>query len=217
MPEQSVVVAFDCKENILVGFNYGLTNENVEVDAESAVRYKVDFVPMNLAGDTDGDDDLFSKNFTSLSQVDHKVKIKENELTKQFEAEKVTAQDILDKAYSEFAKLQEEFTKLEESAKELESFKLSLVQKEREDAEEALFATFSGKLTEDEMLPIKEKKSDFSLEELEDKLFALAGRKTLVFSKVPVEEKPIRFSLPVDNKQSSNKEWADLIELHKNK
>lgn len=218
MPEQNVVVAYDSKENMLIGFNYSLSNENVEVDVASAVRYKVNFVPMDLSGDPDVDD-VFSKNFTSLSQVDHKVILKEKELTKQFEADKVTAQDTLDKAYAEFAKLQEEYSKLEVNAKELEEFKLSHVQKEREDAENELFAKFVDGfgLTEDEMLPIKEKKSDLSLEELEEKLFALAGRKKLSFSKVPVEEKPIRFNLPVENKQSSDKEWADLVEQHKNK
>jgi hypothetical protein len=85
----------------------------------------------------------------------------------------------------------------------------------------ALFANFvngSAELTDDEMSPIMEKKSEFSLEEIEEKLFALAGRKKakLVFSRVP-DEKPIRYTLPVDNKPSSNKEWADLVEQHKNK
>jgi hypothetical protein len=214
MPEQNVVVAYDCQEGILIGFNYSLTNENVEVDATSAVRYKVDFVPMNLAGDPDNDE--FSMNLTHSSQVDHKVALKEKELTKQFEAEKATAQDTLDKAYAEFAKLQEDYSKLEESAKELEQFKLTHLQQEREDAENELFAKFSDTLTEDEMASIKEKKSEFSIEVLEEKLFAIAGRKKLSFSKAP-EQKPIRYSLPIDNKPSNDKEWADLIEKHKNK
>jgi hypothetical protein len=219
MPEQSIVVAYDCKENILVGFGYQLINENVEIDAASAVRYKVEFVPMNLAGDPDIEmNDKFSKQFTSLSQVEHKVKLKEKELNKEFQVEKESAQEVLEKATSDFAKLQEDYTKLEDSAKELEQFKLSHVQKERENAETALFDSFSAELTDDEMSPIMEKKSEFSLEEIEEKLFALAGRKKakLVFSRVP-EEKPIRYTLPVDNKPSNNKEWADLVEQHKNK
>jgi hypothetical protein len=215
MPEKNVVVAYDCKEGTLVGLNYSLINENVEVDAASAVRYKVDFVPMDLAGDPDGDMGLMS--LTHPSQIDHKVILKEKELTKQFETEKATAQDTLDKAYAEFAKLQEDYSKLEESAKELEQFKLTHIQKEREDAENELFSKFTDMLTEDEMAPIKEMKSEFSLEVLEEKLFALAGRKKLSFSKVPEQQKPIRYNLPVDNKPSSDKEWADLIEKHKNK
>ena len=138
-------------------------------------------------------------------------------LREQFEVEKATAQDTLDKAYAEFAKLQEDYSKLEESAKELEQFKLTHIQKEREDAEEALFTKFSKSLTEDEMLPIKEKKAELTLGEIEEKLFALVGRKGVVFSKTPIEEKPIRYNLPVDNKPPSDKEWADLIEKHKNK
>lgn len=218
MPEQMVVVAYDCKEGILVGFNYQLINENVEVDANSVARYKVEFIPMNLSGDPDDDSqvDVFSKNFTSHTQVERKLKVKEDELNKQFQVEKVSAQETLDKAYADFAKLQENYSILESNAKELEQFKLAQIQQEREDAENSLFASFSDELTDDEMSPIKEKKAEFTLEQLEEKLFALAGRKKtkLSFSKSP--EKPIRFKLPVENKHS-DKEWADLVEQHKNK
>jgi hypothetical protein len=219
MPEQSIVVAFDNKENILIGFNYALINENVEVDAESAMRYKVEFVPMNLAGDPDEEiDDNFSKNFTSLSNVDQKLKVKESELNNKYSLEKSEIQGNLDKLNTDFTKLQEDYSSLEEKANELENFKLSSMQKEREEAEEVLFNSFSKELTDDEMSPIKEKKSELSLDEIEEKLFALAGRKKtkLDFSKTP-EDKPIRFSLPVDNKPTSDKEYADLIEKHRNK
>jgi hypothetical protein len=215
MPDQMVVVAYDCKDCVLVGFNYAMENEKVEIDTASAVRYKVNFVPMDLGGEGM---DAFSRNFTSLSVVDHKIKVKEGELTKQFQTEKESAQETLDKAYADFAKLQEDYSKLEESAKELEQFKLQTIQSEREQAETELFERFSTGfgLTEEDMASIKEKKSQFSIEELEEKLFALAGRKKLSFSKVP-ETKPIRFQLPNDNKPSSDKEWADLVEQHKNK
>jgi hypothetical protein len=139
-------------------------------------------------------------------------------LREQFQVEKESAQEVLDKAISDFAKLQEDYTKLEDSAKELEQFKLSHVQKEREKVENELFANFINGfgLTDDDLSPIKEKKDSYSIEELEEKLFALAGRKKLSFSKTQ-EVKPIRYTLPVDNKPSNNKEWADLVEQHKNK
>jgi hypothetical protein len=216
MPEQNIVVAYDCKECILVGMNYNMVNENVEVDANSAVRYKVNFVPMDLAGDPDESAGMMS--LVSNSEIDHKVAVKEKELTKQFEQEKVSAQETLDKAYADFAKLQEDYSKLEVTAQELEQFKLNLAQQEREDAENELFDKFTNEfgLTEDDLSPIKEKKSDLTLEEIEDKLFSLAGRKKLTFSKV-TETKPIHFKLPIDNKPSSDKEWADLVEQQKNK
>lgn len=216
MPDQMVVVAYDCKNCVLIGFNYSLINENVEVDAESGVRYKVQYLPMDLAGDPDSDD-MFTKHFTSHSQLERQLKMKENELNKQFQAEKESAQETLDKAYADFAKLQEEFSKLEANAKELEEFKLKHLQKEREVAENELFERFLGfGLTEDDLATIKENKSNFTIEELEEKLFALAGRKKLSFSKVQ-ENKSIRYNLPIDNKPSSDKEWADLIEQYKNK
>jgi hypothetical protein len=216
MPEQNIVVAYDCKEYTLVGMSYSLTNENVEVDSASTVRYKVEFVPMNLAGDPDEDMGMMS--LTHPSQVEHKVTLKEKELNKQFQVEKESAQETLDKAYAEFAKLQENYSTLESVKNELEQFKLSHVQQERENAENALFTNFINGfgLTEDDISPIKEKKDNYSIEELEEKLFALAGRKKLSFSKTP-EAKPIRYNLPVDNKQVSDKEWADLVEQHKNK
>lgn len=219
MPEQSMVVAYDNKENFLVGFAYALINENVEVDADSLMRYKVEFVPMNLAGDPDeAIDDSFSKNFTSLFQVDKNLKVKESELNNKFSEEKLEIQESIDKLNADFTKLQEDYTTLEEKANELEQFKLSSIQKEREDIEETLFSSFSSELTDDEMSPIKEIKSQLSIEEIEEKLFALAGRKKakLVFNKSQ-NDPPIRFSLPVDDKPTSDKEYADLIEKHRNK
>lgn len=217
MPEQMVVVACDCQTNMLVGFNYAMVNESIKIDAATGVRYKVEYVPMNLVGEEETDD-MFSKKFASVSQVDYKLKLKEKELSKQFQVEKESAQEVLDKLNLDFANLQENYTKLEESAKELEQFKSGHIQKEREDAENTLFDSFSDELTEDEMSPIKEKKSEFTLDEIEEKLFAIAGRKksTLKFSKIP-EEKPIHFKLPIDNKPTSDKDWADLVEQHKSK
>jgi len=218
MPEQMVVVSYDCKESILVGFNYSLTNENVEVDSESVVRYKVEFVPMNLTGDTDEVDDVFSKNFTSISQVDRKVKLKESELNKQFESEKATTQETLEKVQGEFSKLKEDYSSLEQIANELEAYQMNIAFDQRKDAEDKLFESFSSELTEDEMSPIKVKKSNFSLEEIEEKLFALAGRKKtkLTFSKTP-EQKSIRLKIPNETSTGSDKDYADLIERHRNK
>lgn len=176
MPEQSIVVSYDSKDYIIVGFSYSLTNENVEVDSESIVRYKVEYVPMNLAGDTEGDD-MFSKKFTSLSQTEHKLKVKESELNKKFEAEKVASKENLDKLTADFSTLQEVHSALETTVKELESFKLTITKKEREDAENELFTSVASELTEDEMKPFKEKAFEMEIADLKKELFALIGQK----------------------------------------
>lgn len=183
MPEQMIVVACDCKENILVGFTYSLINENVEIDQTTGVRYKVNYVPMNIAGDPDMDaDDNFTKHFTNVSKVNAIVKEKEVSLTNQFEKDKETIQLDLDKLNESFSKLQEDYSTLETTSKELEMFKLNVVKEQRESAENEIFEKFSDELTVEEMNPIREKSAEFSLEELEDKLFALAGRKKVKFS-----------------------------------
>jgi hypothetical protein len=183
MPEQMIVIASDCKEDILVGFKYNLANENVEVDATSGIRYKVDYVPMNLDGGIDNEsDDKFSKHFTNVSKVDAKLKEKELSLTNQFNKDKEIIQGELEKLNESFSKLQEDYSSLETTSKELEQFKSTVIKEQRETAENEIFERFSDELTVEEMNPIREKSAEFSLEEIEDKLFALAGRKKVKFS-----------------------------------
>jgi hypothetical protein len=178
-----IVIASDCKEDILVGFKYNLANENVEVDATSGIRYKVDYVPMNLDGGIDNEsDDKFSKHFTNVSKVDAKLKEKELSLTNQFNKDKEIIQGELEKLNESFSKLQEDYSSLETTSKELEQFKSTVIKEQRETAENEIFERFSDELTVEEMNPIREKSAEFSLEEIEDKLFALAGRKKVKFS-----------------------------------
>jgi hypothetical protein len=61
---------------------------------------------------------------------------------------------------------------------ELREFKASALATERKQAEDALFAEFSDQLSDEEMAPVRNKTSEFSIDDLRIHLFALVGMKT---------------------------------------
>lgn len=90
---------------------------------------------------------------------------------------------------SEFTTLKESFATTETELTELREFKATRLQEDRTNAENEIFEKFSTELNEDELKPVKDKVSEYSLEDLEDKLFALAGRKKVKFSLTPKTER----------------------------
>lgn len=214
-PDQNIVVAWDSKNCYLVGFSYSVTGDNVEVDASTVVRYKVDLNPMELSSDTDGGvevDDIFSA-FTSKAKSDFMISAKEKFMTKQFEAEKESA---IAELTSKFTDLQTKFDELQTQFSLTNTELSAKLQTEREDSENAIFDSFSKSLTEEDMAEIKSKKSEFSLQEIDDKLTLILGRKTrrtsaINFTKVDTT-KPLSYQIPLENKKTSGKEYDDLFE-----
>jgi hypothetical protein len=92
-----------------------------------------------------------------------------------------------EKVKDELKTLTENFTKLEDEVKGLREFKELKVTQERVEKETVLFDSFSAELTEDEMKPLKDSVSEYSLEQLEEKLFTLVGKKKA--TKQPKKEK----------------------------
>jgi hypothetical protein len=90
---------------------------------------------------------------------------------------------------TELNSFKEKFTSVENELTELRTYKAEKLAEERTGAESEIFEKFSEELTEDEMKTIKEKSSEYSLEDLEEKLFALAGRKKVKFSAKPKNER----------------------------
>jgi hypothetical protein len=175
LPDESIVVAYDCEDGYLVGFNYTINGDVVAVDMESKKRFKIEYVPMQVELD---EEDKQEFSFVPSSIYEHyKNEVKENESIK-----------------SEFSKLEEEITGLRE-------FKSTKLSEERSNAENEIFDKFSSELTDDDMKPIKDKASEYSLEDLEDKLFALAGRKKVKFSTTPVVKR-IKMGLFEEQKDS---------------
>lgn len=163
----------------LVGISYSTTNDVVSIDFDSKKRVKI--VYETIEDETDLDFHL-----TSKDKVEYQINTKEKELESNFSAEKEKA---VNDVKSEFKSLSEDYTKLEEEAKELRNFKESKLTAERAEKEEVLFESFSTELTEEEMKEIKDKSSEFSLDEIEEKLFVLVGKKKASFSKQPKKEK----------------------------
>jgi hypothetical protein len=116
-------------------------------------------------------------------------------------------------AKQELTTLSENYTKLEEEVKGLRDFKELKVTQERVEKETDLFDSFSAELTEDEMLPVKETSSEFTLEQLEEKLFTLVGKKKATFSKQPKKEKQT-VKIEVEHNEEKPKAYGGLFEKY---
>lgn len=168
--ENSYVIAHDYENWYIVGFSYALEGDKVAINKESLKRFKINYAPMDL---TEAEESTFSlgdvKAFSERYAEFKAAKVKEEyDLT-------VSEKDqLIAEASQKYETLQAEFAQVstEYSAK---------LEQERKEAEEAIFELVSSELTDEEMLPIKEKSSEFTLEELEEKLFALVGKKKAKF------------------------------------
>jgi hypothetical protein len=187
LPEESIVIAYDCEDRYIVGLTYTINGDVVTINLETKQRFKIEYVPMQAELD---EDDKKEFSFVPTSIFEHyRDEMKEHESMK-----------------SNFSQLETEVTELRE-------FKSNKLQEERSVAEEEIFDKFSSELTEDEIKPIKDKSSDYSLEELEDKLFALAGRKKVKFSTTP-NVKRIKMGVFEETKDSNVEKdvWAEQKE-----
>lgn len=92
--------------------------------------------------------------------------------------------------------LQEQFNLVMPELEQLREFKAEKLRAEREAQEAELFAKFTNQLTEEELAPIREKCSEFSLEEVESQLYIVVGKKLATFSaQKPVTTNTNRASL----------------------
>lgn len=203
-PDENIVVAYDCKNGYIVGFSYSVINDNVEIDEESCKRYKVDYVPMDLSGDNDGDS---IPSMISAEQHQFAIQAHEKHMQSQFEVDKQSLQ-------SQVVEAQAKFEAIEKEKQELETKFSAKLADERNEAESELFDRFAEKLTDEEMADVKANKDKFSLEEIEEKLLLAFAKKNLKFS-ANKQDKPLRYEIPSEDKPKSNKIYADLIEQNR--
>lgn len=91
----------------------------------------------------------------------------------------------------------------------LKTFKESTIATQRKNSEDALFELFSEKLTEDELKPVKETATNFTMEQLEDNLYILVAKKTTKFEHV---KKPkVEFTFEKEIKIESGKPYDDIV------
>lgn len=162
--DNNVVVAFDNEKWYLVGFSYGLEGDKVVIDQESMKRFKISYKPMDIEDDANGVFEVVQQNF-------EKVKA----LYKDKEAKYQAKQEELEELNNKFTSLEEEYAKV--SSEYAEKLK-----REREEAVQEIFATFSKELTEEEMAEVKAQKDDLELDEIKVRLFALVGQKKAKFN-----------------------------------
>jgi hypothetical protein len=199
-----MVIAEDTKDNYrLVGISYSVNGDAVVIDFETKKRVKIAYEPFDVESEI-----IF--NLTSKDKVEYDLNVKEKQLEQVFSAEKENAVFDVNK---ELSTLTDNYTKLEEEVKGLREFKELKVTQERVEKESELFESFSVELTEDEMLPVKEVASDFSLEQLEEKLFTLVGKKKATFSKQTKKEKQT-VKIEVEHNDEEPKAYGGLFEKY---
>lgn len=195
--ENGKVITQDYENWYLVGFDYSMSGDKVNIDKESAKRFKVSYSPMELESEENFSTELFKK-------FAEEIKTKaEEKVTADFQVKLAEKDNELSNQSQKYNELQEQFAQVSEKYE-------AKIQEEREIKEEELFSSFSAELTDEEMKEVKEKKSDYSLDELQDKLFALVGKKKAKFSL----EKPAVIDLNTDEtkKKKSGKSYDVLFE-----
>lgn len=194
MPDQSVVVAFDCEDGYLVGFNYTVEGDLVSVDMSVEQRFKVDYVPMDLPAEVDNDVVNNMQDFSFVPSVMHNH-YKEN--------------------LKEFETIKSQLTTVESELTDLRQFKANIVKEEKESALNAVFESFADKLTEDEMSPLRNKMESLEVDGLKKELFALVGEKMInnptTFSKK--EEKQSN-KIPLFDETKKDSPYGDLFEKY---
>jgi hypothetical protein len=192
---EDLLIAEDKKDHYrLVAFKYNVVNDTATVDLDSKAKIKISYETI------DGDSAVEDTSFTSKDRADYELKVKEKQVTGEFEKEKTS------------------FEALETETQELRNFKEETLKKQREDSEEALFANFEKELTEDELTEIKNVASEYSLDELENKLYALVGKKKAAFNKSTKKEKQIlKIDVTETDDKTSEVAYGGLFEKYGNK
>jgi hypothetical protein len=199
LPESNVVIAQDASNGwTLVGLPYSVSNDKVTVDFNSAKRYKIQYVPMEIEDNVESA--FVSKEYSDLqkSQYESEKEIVTNEL-KTLKENFALIENEKEDYKTKFESFNIDATELEE----LKQFKASKIAQERQEKENELFSQFSEQLTEEEVMPVKEIASTMSIEDIQEKLFSLVGKKLTKFSKDTEDKKANK--IPVDNMTSAVK------------
>jgi hypothetical protein len=189
------VYAYDRSDNYrLFGFSFEINGDKVVIDFESKKRKKFEVVDF---------DEGSTIEFTAIPQeiLEYEIKVAEKKIEEKF--------------MKENDELKQRFSTLEEEIKDLRDFKELKTTEERVQKETDLFNSFSAELTEDEMQPVKETASEFSLEQLEEKLFTLVGKKKATFSKQPKKEKQT-IKINVEHNEEEPKAYGGIFEKYNN-
>lgn len=141
---------------------------------------------------------------------DEKTYLKEK-LKKEFEADKAKAVSEVENQLNDIRKKYESSL---EHIKELEAFKNDVLKKQRQEAEEALFAQYKQLEGVEEYEALKEKAHEFSLEDLEKELALLYVKKVASFSLSSQKDDADKIGVDNAQHQDDEKPYGDLFERY---
>lgn len=192
-----------------VGIDYSLDGDIVSLNMESKKRIK--FTPQNLDGE-----ETINFTMTSIERYEYefnKISEKYNETSSSF----TTKEEELNNKTAELSAVQSEYEVLKSKFEEVNSKYEEKIQNDNDSKIDALFESFSSELTEEELNSVKEKKADFTYEEIELKLFALVGKKkTKQFSANNTNNSIIDLDSINKKKNETGKSYDSLFEQYNN-
>ena len=199
LPEENIIIVEDNQNNYKTfGINYSMNGDSVSLDIDGAERY--------VRGDWrkfDGNNDENDKSEVEVHFENILVKEKEHFAK---EIEEVKKSFVVTET-EEYKTLKSDFEKLQNDKKELEEFKAEFENKERTRKENELFEKFKDLETVEGFAEIKEKASEFSLEDLEKEFYVLLGKKNFSLTKTNKKENE-NVSLKVED-DLNNKELTE--------
>lgn len=165
----SMVFAFDRKDKRrIVGFEYTMDGDYVNINTDSMQKYKIEFVPL------EGNEP--DNNFTLVPEkvMNDYAKSKEEEIKKSFANEKEQLKNDYEKQIGE---LKQNYEQVKNEKDQLEKYKYEKEAQERQEKEKELFNKYGEQLTKDELEQFKQNASEFSIEDLEGEILKIIGKK----------------------------------------
>lgn len=191
LPEEKIIVVEDEQDGFKnYGIPYSLNGDQVSLDMDNKVRY--------IRGDwrkfEGGEEPEQSETFSKILKKEQEYFENEIEtIKKSFVATET----------EEYKKLKSDFEKIQKEKDELEVAKTNFEKQERERQEAELFEKFKDLETVEGFSEIKEKASEFSLEDLEKEFYVLMGKKSFSLNKIKIKEDET-ISLKVEDDSSNN-------------
>lgn len=193
IPEENLIIAESSQDwGKFYGIPYSLEGDEATLNFDEATRY--------VRGDWrkfEGKEESTSESKEYFSSIINK----ETEHY-QKEIEEVKKSFVATET-EEYKTLKAEFEKVENDKKALEEFKVEFEKKERNRKETELFEKFKDLETIEGFAEIKNKASEFSLEDLEKEFYVLIGKKNFSMKK-NVKEKDDTVSLKLEGDEGKN-------------
>lgn len=193
IPEENLIIAESSQDwGKFYGIPYSLEGDEATLNFDEATRY--------VRGDWrkfEGKEEPTSESKEYFSSIINK----ETEHY-QKEIEEVKKSFVATET-EEYKTLKAEFEKVENDKKALEEFKAEFEKKERNRKETELFEKFKDLETIEGFAEIKNKASEFSLEDLEKEFYVLIGKKNFSMKK-NVKEKDDTVSLKLEGDEGKN-------------